>query len=251
MEYVYLGLLLLTVAVTFSIAPLWRLCWSLPVCSVGCFVKVKDSGGQAREAWRWVEGKTIRVYQLPHLARDYTGPIAEGVRELLDDAGLDFEVQVRPLPPTILKAYRASLREEEEHGRRQTYLSFEDFQSRLIEMRGNDPRADVLIIDVPLHKTRWAYGIGLFRSGLVVIQQSTAGKGMGKHEAGHLMGYQMHDNVPLFVFGYPWEGWPWNRDTLMILASRSTELSPRARDALRAFWEGMERRTGGTFLLSR
>lgn len=55
--------------------------------------------------------------------------------------------------------------------------------------------------------------------------------------------------MPLFVIGYPWEGDPWTRDTLMLLLSESDALSPpRAHDAIHYFWRGLEKRTKQRFL---
>lgn len=243
-EKVFVALLTAIVVLSFMPAPLWRLAWRYPAYQRWSFGAATDAAGRPREAWRWVEGRTIRVAQLPNLKRPYAQETAQGVRDLLRDAGLNVSVEVRPMSEALHEAYRASLRRDGA----ETRLSFTDLESRLVGMRDGDPHADVLIVDAPIAGSEWAFGMGAFRSGLVVIHQSMAGRSLAKHEAGHLMGYMMHDNFPVFVLGYPWEGWPWSRSTLMLLASKNPELSPRARDALRALWRFLEKSTDRTYL---
>jgi len=121
--------------------------------------------------------------------------------------------------------------------------------SRLIGLREDDPHADVLIVDVPIAESDWAFGMASFTSGVALIGPAGQNAHVAKHETGHLVGYMKHDSWPLFVFGYGGEGWPWERDTLMMLLSNNSQLSPRARDAIRAFWRRLEERTGNKHLI--
>lgn len=232
-----------------SVAPLWRLGWYWPVYSFGNFRKVKDAEGARREAWRWIEGRTIRIYRHPAVRVDHTEEVAAGVRALLDDAALDFTVEVHTMPDDVLAAYEGSLVEENAGGGlRRRFLSMKRLQSRLIALREGDPRGEIIITDHPIAETKWAYGMASFSGGLVALTAEHAYFHTAKHEAGHLMGYMKHDSFPLFVIGYPWEGWPRDRNTLMMLLSTNADLSPRARDALQYFWRGVERRTGQKYL---
>lgn len=236
-----IGLLL----VSFSISPLWRLFWYWPVYSAFNCVKIKDDGGTKREAWRWVEGRTVRIYQHPEVRGERTADALKGVQALLDDAGLAFQVDVLPMPADIVKAYRSSLVETEDHnGTPATCLSFRRLQAKLISLRRDDPRADILIINHQISESPWAFAMASFQGGIILMTAEHADFHTAKHETGHLMGYMMHDSFPLFVIGYPWEGMPSKRDTLMMLLSGNDKLSPRARDALRSFWRGMESKTG-------
>ena len=184
--------------VSFDIAPLWRTLWRWHVYGFFNCAAMKDAHGQKREAWRWVEGRAIRVYGLPGVRPAAVEQVAEGVRELLRDAALDFTVEVRPIPPQILDACRASTVKRGAL----SFVSFRQMEKRLIELRDGDPHADVLVIDARIDETHWAYGMATFTSGLILARSDMSTPHLGKHEAGHLMGYMRHDSQPVFVIGY-------------------------------------------------
>lgn len=232
----------------FSVVPLWRMLWYYHVYTIGVFWPVTDVHGQRQQAWRWVEGKEIRVYALPNVGDDKAEEIAVGVRELLDDVGLDFTVKVLPMPAKVLTAYQQSLVTKKVQGTPTSCVDFGKLETRLIALRANDPHADMLVVDAPLAEAWWAHGMATFTTGTGVMERDQVSVHLGKHESGHLMGYLYHDSIPLFVIGYPWEGLPTSRDSLMMLYGESNEISPRARDALRYFWRGMERTNGGHYL---
>ncbi|MHB9025145.1 MAG: hypothetical protein ACYC7E_13395 [Armatimonadota bacterium] len=236
------------VIVSISVIPLWRLFWFLPVYALQDFLPVRDSAGRYRAAWRWALGKEIRIYCMPGVEERNGQTIAAGVNAMVEDIGLDMTVRVLPPPATIFKAYRDSTIQKSVLGENRTCIRFNQLQSRLITLRDGDPHADLLIVDAPLAECWWAHGIATFTSGVAVLEMQNVSEHLGKHESGHLLGYLYHDSLPLFVIGYPWEGFPWKRDTLMMLYGQSNDLSPRALDALRYFWRGMERRTGQRFL---
>jgi len=243
------GVLIALVLISFSIVPLWRLFWYWPFYSLGNFAKVKDSQGRRVEAWRWIEGREIRVYQMPGITQSEAEEIAAGTKDLLREVGLDFEVTVAPAPEKVRAAYRASLVKKTLQDQPTQCVSFDALATHLIALRGQDPHADMLIVADPIAETPWAHGMSMFSRGLVILEQSNITRQLGKHETGHLMGYMMHDTFPLFVIGYPWEGSPWSRDTLMVLYGTSDQLSPRSREALQYFWRGMEKRTGKSYFV--
>jgi len=232
----------------FSIAPLWRFLWYHPFYSFRNFAAVTDSRGRKVEAWRWIESREIDLLQLPGTGREETGEAAAGINDLLHDVGLNFTVKILPPPEAVLSAYKASLEQATWQGQPTPCVNFDTLASRLAALRPKNGPAYVLIVDDPIAGTPWAQGMSVFSQGLMVLEASSVNRHLSKHETAHLMGYMMHDSFPLFVFGYPWEGWPWDRDTLMLLYGGSDQLSPRARGALRAFWQGLEKRTGETYL---
>jgi len=240
---ILIGLLL----ACFSIVPVWRAGWYYPVYSAKAFFPMRDAHGRWRKAWQWCYGKEIRIYEGPGVQKRSGETIRQGVQAMVDEVKLDFKVKLLPMPPAILDAFTASTVKKMENGRPRTYVSFAALEKRLIEMREGDPHADILIVDAPMTEAWWAHGMATFGSGLGVMEDENVDFHLGKHETGHLLGYLNHDDMPLFVFGYPWEDFPWKRDTLMMLFSPSTELSPRSRDALNAFWRGLEHRTGRKF----
>jgi len=232
----------------FSIVPLWRLGWYFPIYAARNFLPVRDAHGHWQKAWRWVTGKEIRVYVAPGVRPKQAEIIADGARALMHDADLDFTVNVLPLPANVREAYEASLVDKTVNGTRQRCIDFGKLESHLIELHAGDPHADMLVVKEPLADCWWAHGMATFTSGVGVLEDNNVDFHLGKHESCHLVGYLYHDSLPAFVIGYPWEGFPWNRDTLMMLYSPSTTLSPRAHDALRYFWRGMEHRMKRKFL---
>lgn len=240
--------LIALVIVSVNISPVWRLMWYWPVLSGVNFSRVRTPDGKRVEAWRWVEDGVIRVQYLDPRDERSAEIVAEGVRDLLRETGLALTVEVRPASEDVKRAHDACLIPSPSGASAERAISFLQMQSRMAALRSGDPHADVLIVPDPIHETGWAFGMADFHAGLCLIRSSGADQHTGKHEAGHLIGYMMHDSLPLFVIGYPWEGWPWSRNTLMVLKSTDSSLSPRARDALRSFWRRLERRTGRRFL---
>lgn len=234
--------------VSISITPLWRLFWYWPVYSAKCFFPTLDTRNHLHAAWHWVDGREIRLYAGPGVDASQTSTIAAGIKAMVEDAGLNFTVTVVPMPAKIRAAYNASLVPKKIQGRMTQAISFNRLERRLIEMRTGDPHADMIIADAPLAECWWAHGMATFTSGVGVFNRDNVDFHLGKHETGHLLGYLFHDDLPLFVIGYPWEGLPGKRNTLMVLLSDNDQLSPRARDALYYFWRGLEDRSGKQFL---
>jgi hypothetical protein len=252
-------LLLVLLFVSVSVVPLWQLGWYWPIYAPRAFLPTLDTHNRPRAAWHWIDGKEIRVYGAPGVPNDRIITTADGVRAMVEDAGLAINVHVLPMPEPVLSAYRQSLVQGNFNGQRRQMISFNRLERRLIELRDGDPHADVLVVPESMTESWWAFGMATFTSGVGVLVADNVSFHLGKHETGHLLGYLVHDSLPLFVIGYPWEGMPFKvagfatgplaeRNTLMLLYSDSNDLSPRARDALHYFWRGIERRSGKRFL---
>lgn len=231
--------------VSFSIVPLWRLFWYFPLYGATDFLPTRDVHGRFRAAWHWIDGKAIRIYPAPGVDMKDARIIEVGVREMMDEVPLDFTVTAMPMPPEVLKAYQESLITRKNG---EKMISYNRLRARLVTLREGDPHADMIISPHPMTECSWAHGMASFTSGVGVIVEGFVNEHLGKHESCHLIGYHYHDSLPLIIIGYPWEGLPWKRDTLMVLHDGNNELSPRARDALRYFWRGLERRSGKRFL---
>jgi hypothetical protein len=234
------------VIVSFSIVPLWRLLWYFPLYGATDFFPTRDVNGRFRAAWHWIDGKEIRIYPAPGVDMKDAETIREGVQEMVDEIPLDFTVTALSLPPELLKAYQESLVVQKD-GREM--ISYNRLRARLVTLRDGAPHADMLITTQPMTECSWAHGMASFTSGVAVLVQDFVDPRLGKHESCHLLGYHYHDSLPLVIIGYPWEGLPWQRNSLMVLYGGNNELSPRARDALRYFWRGMERRSGKQFMV--
>lgn len=232
--------------VAFSVVPLWRLLWYFPVYGATDFIPVRDSNGHWGAAWHWIDGKEIRVYTRPGLPARDAETIRSGVQAMVDEVPLDFTVKLMPMSAELQQAYQQSLIT---HGT-DTRISYKKLAAHAIALRQGDPHADIFIADEPINECWWAHGMSSFTYGVAILERQDIDFHLGKHETCHLLGYHYHDTLPLFVFGYHEGAIPWQRDTLMLLyGSNNTELSDRARDALRYFWRGMERRSHKKFLV--
>lgn len=237
------GLLLLS----FNVAPVWRALWRWHVLAIGQFGTIKDETGAAHSAWRWAAARKIRIHALPGIKPAMVDEALNGVRAMVREIGLDLEVSAEPLPEEVAEACRRSLLKQTVNGRLEDCLSFDGLAARLAALHKNQPCATVLLVDHPIAECWWAHGMASFNQALVLLEKGTLSFHLAKHETGHLLGYNWHDSLPLFVLGYPWEDWPWSRDTLMMLNGHNSDLSPRARDALTGFWAGLERKLNQRF----
>jgi hypothetical protein len=241
------AILVALVLANFQIAPVWRLLWhyDIPNRVIG----LVHARGLPEDASRWPEGKAIYVYQLPFLPEGRAEIAAKGVRALVEEAGLDFRVEVRPMTEEMMEAYDRTAETVEVPAGEEPLLDVRKLEKELVALRGDNQHADVLVMNVLMADAEWAVGKANCFSGVAVLHFDGLNESLAKHEACHLMGYSLHDRMPLFILGYGWEGWPWRRTTLMGLTSLSDDLSPRARDALRSYWAGMEKRTGRRYLI--
>lgn len=229
---------------SFSVAPLWRAAWYVPIYAYRDFLPTRDDVGHFEAAWHWIDGHEIRIYAMPGIRQRDIEETARGVQAMVDDIGLNFRVRAMPLPPAIAAAYQQSLETRRINGQPSTCVRFSRLASHLISRRGGDPHADVLLVNEPLAEATFAFGMGDFTPGLSVIRGDCTSYHVAKHETGHLLGYLYHDNYPLFVFGYAGElAIPTAKQTLMMMTGDDNTLSPRARDALHSFWRGMEARS--------
>jgi hypothetical protein len=241
------ALLIGLVLASFMVAPEWRFLWSTHLLAFRDFWAPKAPGGLP--AWRWIDGRTIRITPGPGTHPQQVEEIRQGVQAMVDEAGLTgFTVAVAQPSAAVLAAYRSALVMKQVNGRAQSCLSFKRLSTALVALRAGDPHADMLVVEEPIAEAWWAHGMAEFPTGTAILEADMADFHLGKHETCHLLGYMIHDSYPLVVFGYAGEGNPWQRDTLMMINGQNNDLSPRARDALHAFWEGVERKTGEKFL---
>jgi hypothetical protein len=223
---------------SFSVKPLWRWGWRIPIYCCLQMYPVESAAGVTFPAGAWRKSKRILVYAAPDAKPKAADEAAAGLQSLVDELGLAIAVERVPIPVDALRSLKASGWNPSGGP-----LDFDAFAARRLDDRGGR-YAEMLIIDKPFVDPSWAWGLSDYSSGVTALQEAHADHALGRHEGAHLLGYDKHDSFPLFVFGYPDEGWiPEDRNTLMMLLPKeSAELSGRARDALLNFWRGMERR---------
>lgn len=252
---------------TVSAKPLWQWGWRVGLYGYADFLPVTDNAGKRYAGGDWALAKRIVVYSLPKNvmalpdatpsfneppktpaaslpAYDFVDPrdvseTADGLRSLITELNLDIEVDVLNKPPQgALDAWRAAM----VNGNGGTRFDMDRFESIRLGQRGMK-FGEMVIIDTTFANPDWAWGLTTFRSGASVLQASHCGASLGRHEGAHLLGYDKHDDMPLYIIGYGENLIPTSRNTLMMLnATESDALSERAADALDNFWQGMEDR---------
>lgn len=223
----------------------WRWSWQHGYhASFNCR-SVVDVHGRQIEAWRWVEGREIRIYTSPALATPHVQLAAGAVRDLIQELGLDIRVVVAPPPARVTQAIaRCTLRRGGK-----TWVSFDGLCRALIATRDGH-YAEMVYVPGMIDATSDVVGAGVFSYGVSILDAQQATSITARHEAGHLLGYHLHDTWPLIVLGYPdfhqaiYHRKGEDTNPLMMPYSDGFTLSARSRDALLCFWHGLEQRTG-------
>jgi len=225
---------------------IWHWDWSYGFHAGYNCQPVKDINGRKVEAWRWVEGREIRLYVPDDMSPTRVDHTAEGIRSLVRDLNLDLHLRVLPLDSRTLAALQRS---SQGTGRDYT-ISFNRLCRNLIATRTGQ-YAEVIVVKCILDGAADTMGMANFTYGVSLIDERCACGPLARHETGHLLGYHMHDNLPFIVFGYSNPQWGKIRQgkesSLMMPAPDSTVLSARSRDALLSFWESLSRRTGQSY----
>lgn len=199
----------------------------------------------------WVIGKEIRIERTPRINPQVVPYVINGINMMLSEVGLQgFRIRDFGADPLAQAEIRAatnsdgSLNSDKLRG----ILALEKARD---EAHGGSPHADVVIIDKPLAPGRgevnWGettYREGAFLLSLIGNHQNQLEfiTNISIHEAGHLLGYDTHHTE------YKVRGYEDNTSCVMNWESSTRSLCNKCRDAIVAFWEGVEQRTGTRFL---
>jgi hypothetical protein len=186
-----------------------------------------------------VRSKEIRVYGAPGVKPQLVSACAAGVKSLVDELGLDFAVRAVPLPEDARTDYQESAVTQNER----RFFDFDRFEARRLAHR-RQRYGEMLISADPFLSPSFINGLAYFPAGLsVAYGNPVVGATTARHETGHLLGYDRHDDSPWWILGYAEAWYPEARQTLMVFNHTASQaLSPRARDALCCFWQGEEGR---------
>ena len=230
----------------------WQWDWEGGIHALYNCHAVRDSAGRSVDAWRWVEGREIRVYYPPTMRAKTARFAAYNIAQLTRELGLSLTVHALPAPARVSAALA---RGTEQHDGVAT-VNFDRFSREMLT--GRDGRyAEMVFAPVQIDGSADVVGAAVFNTGVSLIDPRRATASTARHEATHLLGYHMHDTWPLIVFGYPNPSRAryqlhFERDlqhgddnpTLMTEGDGGYDLSDRAKDAVIHFWRGLERRTG-------
>lgn len=220
-----------------SIKPLWQFGWTHYLYSMHNYLPLRAENGVWYAGGAWVTSRTIVVYGAPGVSPARTELAANALRGLVQELKLDMTVRSIPIPRDAEASLHSCLvRKEGEE-----LFNYSHFIALRLRDRGSR-YAEVVIIRQPIKELTIAQGMTLHPPGICVLHEEVTDSSLARHEGAHLLGYDKHDSLPFWVIGYPEAFNPNGRDTLMTLTpSNSEALSPRAKDALIAYWRGLER----------
>jgi len=227
-----------------SVKPLWQWGWRVPVYAYAQFGTVTSAQGKKFPSGAWTQGRRLLVYGAPKVDAKSVALAADGLRSMVRELGLKLSVEELAVPP---KGAAAALQVATAASRGLSF-DFDAFEQRRLDDRGMQ-YAEMVVVPAQFKDPSWAWGLTNYPAGLSVLQQGETSRDLGRHEGTHLLGYDKHDDMPLYVFGYR-EGWvPAERNTLMMLLPKTSDaLSDRAHDALLNFWRGKEAREHEKYL---
>lgn len=221
----------------FSVKPLWQFGWRTHLYCPEQFFSVKSAMGKSFRGGDWVTSRHILVYGAPGTNAKLVREAAEGMRSMVDELHLDITVTLVHTPSDAACSLDAATRNK---GKSNQQFDLDDFIAHRLDDRGMR-FAEMVVVDAQFTDPVWAWGLTDFRSGTSVLQQQDMSRELARHEGTHLLGYDRHDDLPYYVFGYPEGFLPSERATLMMLLPKnSSQLSPRAHDAVINFWRGLE-----------
>ncbi|MHB9022964.1 MAG: hypothetical protein ACYC7E_02150 [Armatimonadota bacterium] len=221
-----------------SIKPLWVYGWEHRIYGFENFYPQKAASGWSHRGGDWTQGGTILVYGMPEVDQHKIRSSAQGLQGLIDELGLALTVRV---VTTEEAGAVNSLRKATEDIGGSAYFNFDRFMEQRLDER-KMRFGEMIVVNIPFTDPSWAHGLSVFPTGIAALQETYAGDDLGRHEGAHLIGYNHHDDLPWYILGYAEDSIPLRRNTLMMLMPTDSQaLSPRARDALLAFWRGMEK----------
>jgi hypothetical protein len=222
----------------------WRWSWEHGLhARVNCRA-VNDVHGRSVEAWRWVEGREILVYVTPEVNRNTARCVARAIEDLLSELKMPLSLSVQPAPPRVLQAIERSTTGAGDAAN----IDFMQLCRELVATRRGQ-YAEVVFAPGIIDRSPDVVGAGLFTYGVILLNAEQATPFTARHEAGHLLGYHLHDDWPIVVLGYhdlmseKYLRQDKSHEPLMMPWNRGYALSERSREALIYFWRGLERRT--------
>ncbi|MHB9025024.1 MAG: hypothetical protein ACYC7E_12780 [Armatimonadota bacterium] len=242
-SHVLLPILIFFLLVMFSEKHVWQWNWTSGLHAAFNCRHVTGVDGQRYDAWRWVEGREIRVYVTGDKSRKACRTLAYAMQQVSDELGLTLQVSTLPASPRITAALAHSTKIVQ--GKRQ--LNFTTLCRELVSTRQGE-YAEVVFTPDTIGAGADVVGSALFTYGVAVLDARRATVSTARHEMGHLLGYHLHDTLPFAVFGYPiyFTHLQHNQRSprpLMTSWDDGYALSARSRDALVCFWRGLEQRT--------
>ncbi len=231
---------------TVSVKPLWQYGWRVGLYGFSQYWTQTSTRGKKIPGGSWTRTRTILVYGEPGVKAATVRQAAEGLSGLIAELHLSLTVRVVSAPVDACAALKDATITTTAGT---AAFDLDRFIAHRLDDRG-DRFGEMVVVHAPFTDPPWAWGLTYFPCGIAALQEDHTDYNLGRHEGAHLIGYDKHDDMPLYIIGYAENPIPTNRDTLMMLLPMgSNTLSPRARDALRNFWRGLEHRHGMRYFM--
>lgn len=200
----------------------------------------------------WGLGREIRVFRMPDVRREIVPYAISGIETLIDEIGLDINVVYYGVHSSVVDQVESAVdpRGIVDLQLLVPLLKEEPYRD---PSEGGRPHADAIILDryisyVSVDEKDW--GASAFQWGSLFLalvdeegRQNDPGfiRSIAKHEAGHLLGLRPHHDARR-VGGYAPVA-----DCNMLYQASTLETCGKCRDAITAFWQGLEQATGQNF----
>lgn len=198
---------------------------------------------------KWFNDEEIRLYRMPGIEPSVAPPIIQGINDMINEIGLNLQTFEFRLHQSIVQQVRQVTDRNGRIDPRKLGELHENEDQRKPE-KGGKQHADVVILNQLFAQRPEDFGSTRFSDGSMVISLHGNRQGhteslrcLAKHEAGHLLGYQLHcDENYAKVTGYPIA-----RYCLMHYEYPSPRICQKCKDAIVSFWEGIQEKTGKRF----
>ena len=157
---------------------------------------------------KWYEEKEIRVYRMPNVSASVLPIVISGIRELLDELHLDFDIRNFDTHPSIVQQVNQCTMTDGKLNTSKLFLiQFgEDWRKK---EKGGRQHADVVIVNQFLADSEAWWGGTIYQYGSMAISVPARRqpnlnfiKNVAKHETAHLLGLGYHHDQ-INVRGYP------------------------------------------------
>ncbi|MBI4140415.1 hypothetical protein HY485_01115 [Candidatus Woesearchaeota archaeon] len=189
----------------------------------------------------WIFGRQVRIARADGVNEAVVDPVARGIQDLLNDIGLDFSIVDVGVDAQANRLIRYATKSD---GRIDT-----DVLTQSIIACGGRDFASVVLTPNYFTASDQDWGEGRFSRGTLLLalphgRQNSLNflRNITKHEAAHLFGYQLHhETVTVPEYKQP-------KDCVMYWQASTQDLCDKCKDALKAFWHGIENNSGERFL---
>ncbi len=199
----------------------------------------------------WINGREIRIFNYSKVPDYCLEPVTEGIKELVKEINLDFEVKTYGIDNHVEKC--VDYMKDGEVDFKGLINLFLDEPYRKTQ-RGGKHHADVIILDqkAPYNEVDWGYGH--FQQGIIFMylpkqrQQSTNFiKRIAKHEAVHLLSLGYHHDFAVNNLKNVVRAYNAPLNCVFEYSASTSDLCNMCKDALVYNWRDIEQKTGKRF----